>query len=186
MARTLSVYLNSTPTYQYNVTDYLEAGINIEEYGIGMSIYDSETENSVHILPETIGTSVTFVENIFSEENVTVYRNNRYCRNLGEGKFSITIPRILSLVGEGSYSFCVFIFKYETLNPRQVINDTLVGANILYSMLVLDYGSFDMNNGYLPVLIDTKARIEDSKGVRTFGEYNTNEDPEPDPYVNII
>jgi hypothetical protein len=165
MARNLMIFSHTTPTYRYNITDYEEIlQSDFTKYGIGMSIYDEATNKSVLILPSSIGsTNVSY----FSYTNCDVYQENSYCKNLGNGSFQVTIPRLVGLVPPGSYNFAMFIFKYNLLTPTNtillngVIDDPIIQDGVTeYSMIVIDYGSLEIVDAHIPILTDTERLMK--------------------------
>lgn len=156
----LEIVKGTTPTYVFNITDSSGSGISLDDYSIGMGlIYDAETAmHHVYILPAVTqdGTPTTFYTDNPATEKF--YRDNRYCKNLGGGKFSITMPYNVTIDSATQYQ--IFIFKYALdFGTRHYEKDS-TGAEVRpatsevrkYDTIVIDSGNIEFIDSYLPVI----------------------------------
>lgn len=156
----LEIVKGTTPTYVFNVTDSSGSGINLDDYSIGMGMqYDDGTSTKyIYILPVATqdGTPTTFYAH--NSETEVFRRDNRYCKNLGSGKFSVTLPYNVSVDYATQYQ--IFIFRYSLdLGTRHYEKDS-DGAEVRaatseirkYDAIVIDSGNIEFIDSYLPTL----------------------------------
>lgn len=149
----LEIVSGTTPTYVYNITDSSGSGINLDDYSIGVGIYyeDLVGGNYKYILPAN--TQAGELTSFYSENpsSETFYRDNRYCRNLGNGKFAVTLPFAINFIGETQYQ--VFLFKYELgWGMAKITGVETRDEQRKYDAIVIDRGTMTFIDDYMPNL----------------------------------
>jgi len=146
--RELTVYANSTPSFQFTITDATDAGLDLQKYAIGMSIWDENSK--VLILPDYVnGVATTF----WDVEGTLVKRHAGYCSYKGNGKYNITIPFLPSLSGQYTYEVFLFSVSQEVAEEEIVGEEeerTTSNAITRYRVVVIDAGTIEFAESGIP------------------------------------
>ena len=166
--RNLEVVRRTTPTFLFQITDAASSGVSLDGMGVCMAILeDGETDGSLikrHILPATLGGVPV---NYFNESNegtstsIVPYKNNRYCQNLTNGLFSVTLPYALDPVTD-VVSYQVFLFRMEEMaTPTRdvtvrvdnvTIGDDIIPGQYQFMSIPIDSGTITFLDSNLPLL----------------------------------
>ena len=161
--RTLEVIRGTTPTFLFQITDADSSGVNIDDMGICMTIYDEIvdgvfTKNT--IVPLNLNGSIVDYFNREADNGnvVTQYQDDLYCRNLGNGLFAITLPYSLLITGE-TVPYQVFLFKMEQLSiatrdTGAAVDNEKTGVDIIparyhFMIIPIDTGNIEFIDSYM-------------------------------------
>lgn len=148
--RALTCYENTTPTYQFNITDDSDYPLDTNKMKIGMSIYlivDGASQPKYLLLPKN---SEDFKSDFFDLKvpGLLVYNSDWLCygHEDNDHTYFVTIP--LGITPD-KYHYQVFLFKNESIkNPkRQEYSNRL-------RIVVIDSGTFEVLPGGFPTLSD--------------------------------
>jgi len=161
--RTLEVIRGTTPTFLFQITDADSSGVNIDDMGICMTIYDEITDGMFRkntILPLNLNGTVIDYFNRETDDgcDVVQYQDDLYCRNLGKGLFAVTLPYSLYIVSETT-PYQVFLFKMEQLSiatrdTGATVDNEKTGVDIIparyhFMIIPIDTGNIEFIDSYM-------------------------------------
>lgn len=159
MARTLNEFLVSTGNYTYEITDANMVGIDIGDLEIA-TILHCNLSNGGEI--DVIVCSRKDIDTLFKINQEHIFYNPSYCKNVGNGKFIISLPfwRLQYLASLGndyviSADFEIVLFGFSTLE-RPIGNDN---GKTSFQCIIIDNGTIEFTKNRFPLPLATLKEI---------------------------
>lgn len=183
MARTLTVYERSTPTYLFSITDMDASGVDIAGMKAMMCITFSGTKTISGTTTDfsDVRYIVNAIEGEFTyDRDVEVWADASYCRtDEANNMFAITVPMWRYILPSThtltSITYQVFMYSLEQVQgvgTRAVggVPDTISGR-VKYHNILIDSGTIEL----LPSMFPTTANMKPipytvSSGLNTFSK----------------
>ena len=149
--RTINAYRRTTPTYVYNINDAETAGLDLDNFEIGMVLkFGTFTAYVLPVIDGTIFAPVT------ESSTKKLYVDSRYAWHTPDtNTFHIRVPlwRLPSTV-EDEGSFQVFLFNNSSYSNYASDDDgTVVPGQIQAVTMVIDGGSYVLNDNDMPPML---------------------------------
>ena len=148
----------------FQITDYLDSGIDITRMSVGMVVYDGDTTKTKRVIVPAFHNGIRIeLLGLVSATGVAIYKSDLYSRYLGDGVFSITMPHSLALESsEPPYQ--VFLFKYEVnqIGLSDIGTDIPSVTPIVssFNIIVIDEGTLLQKDSFLPTFTPTSVGVK--------------------------
>lgn len=158
MARTLTMYERSTPTYLFNITDYASSGVDLVGMKIMMCLDITDASPTPVIYHRYI---VDSLDNDFDYASGEVWADSTYCRNLGSGMFAVTVPLWRYGGSVASIEYQVFLYGNEQTSGASTSSggDLISTGRILHHNILIDSGTIEIEDSLFPLTTAAKASV---------------------------